>query len=139
MVSSILNREEFQKFFQDSPDDCLEMYLQPSQIMVRLISFNYRYGFSVAIGARVMFTQPVVFYYQQDAADRLKQFLFSLINFINGQIETNQTIAQLVSGQEGVLNNEWIKIILREFNGVDFIDRNAESVWSLDSRYMAIM
>jgi len=139
MTSSSFNREEFQKFFQDNQADCLDMYLQPSQISAQLIISGYHYGYVLKIGPRVVFEQPATFYYQQDVAIKLRQFLLSLIDFVTEQSQRNQAVAQLIAAKEVVLTEDWFRSILRNLDGPVFIDKTNESVWSLNSRYMAIM
>jgi hypothetical protein len=139
MTSSNFNGEEFQKFFQDNQADCLDMYLQPSQVSAQLIISSHRYGFRLKIGPRVVFEQPATAYYQQDVAIKLRQFLLSLIDFVTEQSQRNQAVAQLIAAKEAVLTEDWLRPILRDLDGPVFIDKTPESVWSLDSRYMAIM
>lgn len=139
MESSVFNKEEFQKFFQDNQGDCLEIYLQPNQVSAQLIISDYHYGFVVKIGPRVVFKQAATVYYQQDVAIKLRQFLLSLIDFVTKQSQKDQAVAQLIAAKEVVLTEEWFRPILRDLDGPVFIDKTTESVWSLNSRYMAIM
>ncbi len=130
MKSSRFNGEEFQKFFQDNTQGCLDVYLRPQKIWIGAKCENYKYGFAISDDRGMIFENKSTFFYLQDAAKRLGEFLTAIINFME-TAELGPSAKAAIANATIKLNQNMVEKMVKDFGEkMIFLPPETTNLWN---------